>query len=49
MDKKEILERLKIDEDYYGEFGQQYLSNSNIGTLFSNPLMLKKRQSQPQQ
>ena len=43
MDKKEILERLKIDEDYYGEFGQQYLSNSNIGTLFSNPLMLKEK------
>lgn len=43
MDKKEILERLKVDEDYYGEFGQQYLSNSNIGTLFSNPLMLKEK------
>jgi len=42
MDKKEILDRLKNDEDYYGEFGQQFLSNSNISTLLTNPLALKK-------
>lgn len=42
MDKKEILERLKNDEDYYGEFGQQFLSNSNISTLLTNPLALKE-------
>tara|TARA_R110000803_G_scaffold64070_2_gene124895 strand:- start:1321 stop:2052 length:732 start_codon:yes stop_codon:yes gene_type:complete len=40
MDKKEILDRLTNDEDYYGAFGRQYLSNSNISTLLSNPLML---------
>jgi hypothetical protein len=34
---KEILERLKNDQDYYGEYGQQWLSNSNIGTLLNNP------------
>ena len=34
---KEILERLKNDEDYYGEYGRQWMSNSNIGTLLSNP------------
>ena len=34
---KEILERLKNDHDYYGEYGRQWLSNSNIGTLLSNP------------
>ena len=37
---KEIYERLKNDEDYYGKFGQQFLSNSNISTLLKNPLQL---------
>ena len=40
MTKKEILKRLENDEDYYGEFGQQYLSNSHIMTLLKNPLSL---------
>tara|TARA_R110000744_G_scaffold32849_1_gene76676 strand:+ start:330 stop:1058 length:729 start_codon:yes stop_codon:yes gene_type:complete len=38
---KEQYTRLKNDEDYYGEFGQQFLSNSNIGTLLTNPLALR--------
>ena len=42
MNKQEILDRLKNDEDYYGEFGQQFLSNSNISTLLTNPLALKE-------
>lgn len=42
MDKKEIIERLKNDEDYYGEFGKQYLSNSDISSLLNNPLEFKK-------
>ena len=41
MNKKEIIDRLRIDKDYYGEFGQQFLSNSNIGTLLKNPLALR--------
>jgi hypothetical protein len=32
-----ILDRLRNDEDYYGSFGKQYLSNSDIGSLLSNP------------
>ena len=40
MTKEEIIEKLRCDEDYYGEFGQQFLSNSNIKTLLSNPLNL---------
>ncbi len=28
MTKQEVLEKLKIDEHYYGDFGKQYLSNS---------------------
>ena len=42
MNKEEILSRLTNDEDYYGTFGRQYLSNSNISTLLSNPLMLRE-------
>ena len=42
MDKKEIIERLKNDEDYYGDFGKQYLSNSDISSLLNNPLEFKK-------
>ena len=42
MKKQEIIAKLRIDEHYYGEFGQQYLSNSNIKTLLKNPLDLHK-------
>ena len=40
MKKKEILQKLKEDEHYYGTFGKQYLSNSDISTLLNNPLQL---------
>ena len=33
LTKDEILDRLRIDSDYYGEFGQQFMSNSDIGAL----------------
>jgi len=42
MNKQEIIDKLRIDEHYYGKFGQQYLSNSNIKTLLKNPLDLHK-------
>ena len=38
MSNDEIIARLKNDEDYYGEFGKQYLSNSKIDSLLNNPL-----------
>ena len=38
MKKKEILQRLRNDEDYYGEFGRQFLSNSDIYYLLNNPV-----------
>lgn len=44
MTKEEILEKLKDDQHYYGEFGQNFLSNSNISTLLSNPLLLRAKQ-----
>ena len=34
---KEILDKLRNDQDYYGAFGKQYMSNSDIGTLLTNP------------
>ena len=42
MNKAKILERLKIDEDYYGEFGNQFLSNSHVGRLLKDPLNVFK-------
>ena len=38
MNKKQILQKLRNDEDYYGKFGNQYLSNSHIGKLLKDPL-----------
>ena len=38
MNETEIIEKLKNDEDYYGSFGKQFLSNSDISTLLTNPL-----------
>ena len=45
-DKKEILEKLKDDEHYYGEFGRNFISNSDIRTLMTNPLDFKKPSEQ---
>ena len=42
MDKKKILQRLCNDEDYYGEFGNQFLSNSHVGRLLNDPLNIFK-------
>ena len=42
MNKEKILQRLKNDEDYYGEFGKQFLSNSDIYYLLNDPLKLKE-------
>jgi len=38
MDKKQILQKLRNDEDYYGDFGNKFLSNSHIGKLLKDPL-----------
>ena len=38
MNKEKVLQKLKIDEDYYGEFGNQFLSNSHVGKLLKDPL-----------
>mgnify|MGYP001298013183 FL=1 len=42
MSQDEIVEKLRIDEHYYGKFGNQFLSNSDISVLLSNPLNFKK-------
>ena len=42
MKKEKIIEMLREDEHYYGDFGKQYLSNSDISTLLKNPLALKE-------
>jgi len=37
----QIIEKLKNDEDYYGEYGQQFLSNSNIYNLLKFPKLFR--------
>jgi len=39
---KKIIEKLRQDEHYYGDYGKQFLSNSNISTLLKNPRLLKE-------
>ena len=46
MKKTEVIQKLINDKDYYGEFGKQYLSNSDIKTLLNNPLELKQPSKQ---
>ena len=48
MDRDKIIEQLKDDELYYGEFGKQFLSNSDLKFLknskcikFGNYIRLK--------
>jgi len=43
MNKQEVLKALEDDTNYYGDFGKKYLSNSDIGTLLTNPLALGKK------
>jgi uncharacterized pyridoxamine 5'-phosphate oxidase family protein len=38
-DKSKIIETLRDDNEYYSGIGKNYLSNSDIGTLLSNPKM----------
>ena len=42
MNKAKILQKLKNDEDYYGEFGNKFLSNSHVGRLLKDPLNVFK-------
>ena len=37
---KEIIDRLRNDEDYYGDYGNKFLSNSHISKLLKNPMSL---------
>lgn len=41
MNRAEILKNLKDDSKYYGDFGKQYLSNSDIFNLLKNPTQFR--------
>ena len=43
---KEIYNKLKDDKHYYGDYGKQFLSNSDISTLLKNPTMLHNDKKQ---
>ena len=40
-----IIEKLRDDKHYYGDFGKKFISNSDVGTLLEDPLMFKQRKS----
>ena len=42
MKEKQILKKLLNDEDYYGDFGNQFLSNSHVSRLLNDPLNIFK-------
>ena len=42
ISKQQILKKLRNDEDYYGDFGKQFLSNSDIYNLLKNPLKFQQ-------
>ena len=37
-----VIDKLKDDKNYYGDYGKQYLSNSNIRSLINSPNEFKK-------
>ena len=40
MTEKDVIDKLRDDKHYYGDFGKNYLSNSDISTLLKNPMAL---------
>ena len=42
MDKEKIIEKLRQDEHYYGKYGKQFLSNSDIHILLKDPRRLRE-------
>ena len=45
VDFKTIVDRLQDDAEYYGDYGGQFLHNSDIYTLLNNPQDYGKKQS----
>lgn len=39
---QKTIEKLRDDNNYYGDYGKQFLSNSDISALIKNPLNFKK-------
>ncbi len=35
--QSKIIQRLKVDSEYYGSYGKKFISNSDIETLFYRP------------
>ena len=43
MKNQTAIKKLKDDKNYYGEYGRQFLSNSDIASLLWNPQEFRKR------
>lgn len=44
IDYKDIIKRLRDDSEYYGEYGSQFLHNSDIYSLLNNPQSFRQRE-----
>ena len=42
MQKEINIDKLRNDADYYGAYGKQFISNSDIGDLINNPAAFKQ-------
>lgn len=42
---KNVIEELRNDSNYYGDYGSKFLSNSSIGVLLSNPKLFGVKQA----
>lgn len=42
IDIKQAIEFLRDDENYYGEFGKQFMSNTDVKTLIDDPANFKQ-------
>ena len=42
--QSDAIELLKHDSNYYGKFGQRYLSNSDIYSLLKNPRKFRQKE-----
>lgn len=45
--REQIIENLRDDDKYYGEYGQQWLSNSDLKNLIENPKMFRAGKLEP--
>jgi len=41
----DAIERLRDDGDYYGDFGKQFISNSDVGSVSADPITKRSQRA----